>query len=77
MKCKHCERRLFKNLPATTKAKCGHPDYELCDFGDGLGDWVGKQLNRVGIKATPNCGCEKRKQWLNRVGEKIKEITYG
>ena len=47
----------------------------------GLGDWTEQGLKRIGITPEryveakrlfglrPTCGCEGRKEWLNRVGE--------
>lgn len=48
----------------------------------GLGDWVAKTLGTVGITkeraqrvanalGIEDCGCEKRQEWLNEVGEKM------
>jgi hypothetical protein len=34
----------------------------------GLGDYIAALLVRVGIRKRPGCGCDARRQWLNRVG---------
>lgn len=33
----------------------------------GLGDTVAKVANKLGIKKTPGCGCEKRQEMLNKL----------
>ncbi len=37
----------------------------------GLGDFVAALLARLGIRKHPGCRCDKRREWLNRVGDWI------
>jgi hypothetical protein len=37
----------------------------------GLGDFVATILARLGIRKRAGCGCQARREWLNRVGDWI------
>ena len=55
------------------------------EIGLGLGDWAEKKLSAMGITQDryieikkkfglpPTCGCNKRKEWLNKVGRMFKK----
>ena len=67
-KCNRCS--LETPIPVSKAPKCLR-----CVGNPGLGDWVEKKLKRIGIKTCG--GCEQRKELLNIVSDKIKELTYG
>ena len=64
----------------TLKSWMGDGVLRECGVGKGLGDRLEYELTRMGITQDrykeikekfgfpPTCGCEKRKQWLNKVG---------
>ena len=76
-KCRVCDRVISGGLPTGTRARCGVSQ----NIGIGLGDILERELKRLNITqeayiklkvrfgAMPTCNCEKRKQWLNRVGK--------
>jgi hypothetical protein len=74
-KCEACGYvllRTYKSMP-----------HRMCHSGNGLGDILERELTRMGITQSrykeikerfglpPTCNCEKRKQWLNKVGRYI------
>ena len=74
---------LRRNCPAGKKYESHVADVKAAAEQAGLtlplGDWTEAGLSAVGITkervaewaGNPDCGCEKRKQWLNELGGKL------
>lgn len=58
--CGRCPWRVENGQPATPTAN-QPPRWR------GLGDVVAAAAKLVGLKPRPGCGCDKRREWLNRL----------
>jgi len=64
--CRYCERYVI------TRHERSHVVGELaCNRKLGLGDYVAKGLGTFGVKKKQGCGCDKRQEKLNRIGERV------
>lgn len=81
-RCIHCGRRsVLKGECGAVRAMCQSEARPTRQPAVGLGDLTERLLKKIGIDESryveakklfglaPNCGCAKRRKWLNKVGK--------
>lgn len=82
-RCQHCTNRLPRDYDAPPIVECRQ------NMGPGLGDYTERMLASIGVTKehyveakslfgmVPSCWCPDRQDWINRVGDWVREKLTG